>query len=276
MTKYNWDERHIITFPEKELALETKDLHVYYGQKEAIKGIDMQFEKNKITALIGPSGCGKSTFLRSLNRMNDTIDIAKVTGQILYQGVDVNASNINVYEMRKHIGMVFQRPNPFAKSIYRNITFAHERKGVRDKQTLDEIVETSLKQAGLWDQVKDDLHKSAFTLSGGQQQRIGIARAIAVKPEVILFDEPTSALDPELIGDVLDVMKELAQEGVTMVVVTHEMSFARDVATHVIFMEGGHIIEEGDPKEFFTRPKEERTKQFLTRIIPELNIDPVI
>ena len=137
MTKYNWDERHIITFPEKELALETKDLHVYYGQKEAIKGIDMQFEKNKITALIGPSGCGKSTFLRSLNRMNDTIDIAKVTGQILYQGVDVNASNINVYEMRKHIGMVFQRPNPFAKSIYRNITFAHERKGVRDKQTLD-------------------------------------------------------------------------------------------------------------------------------------------
>ena len=130
MTKYNWDERHIITFPEKELALEIKDLHVYYGQKEAIKGIDMQFEKNKITALIGPSGCGKSTFLRSLNRMNDTIDIAKVTGQILYQGVDVNASNINVYEMRKHIGMVFQRPNPFAKSIYRNITFAHERKGV--------------------------------------------------------------------------------------------------------------------------------------------------
>ena len=123
MTKYNWDERHIITFPEKKLALETKDLHVYYGQKEAINGIDMQFEKNKITALIGPSGCGKSTFLRSLNRMNDTIDVAKVTGQILYEGVDVNASNINVYEMRKHIGMVFQRPNPFAKSIYKNMTF---------------------------------------------------------------------------------------------------------------------------------------------------------
>ena len=124
MTKYNWNERHIITFPEEKLALATKDLHVYYGQKEAIKGIDMQFEKNKITALIGPSGCGKSTFLRSLNRMNDTIDIAKVTGQILYEGIDVNAKNINVYEMRKHIGMVFQRPNPFAKSIYKNITFA--------------------------------------------------------------------------------------------------------------------------------------------------------
>ena len=162
MADYNWNERHIITFPNEELALTTKDLHVYYGENEAIKGIDMQFEKNKITALIGPSGCGKSTFLRSLNRMNDTIDIAKVTGEILYEGIDVNAPNINVYEMRKHIGMVFQRPNPFAKSIYDNITFAHERAGVKDKKTLDEIVETSLRQAALWDQVKDDLHKSAL------------------------------------------------------------------------------------------------------------------
>ena len=177
MTKYNWDERHIITFPEKELALETKDLHVYYGQKEAIKGIDMQFEKNKITALIGPSGCGKSTFLRSLNRMNDTIDIAKVTGQILYQGVDVNASNINVYEMRKHIGMVFQRPNPFAKSIYRNITFAHERAGVKDKKVLDEIVETSLRQAALWDQVKDDLHKKLTSAERSYHDKIQLGRA---------------------------------------------------------------------------------------------------
>ena len=168
MTEYNWDERYIMSFEGKELALATKDLHVYYGSKEAIKGIDMQFEKNKITAFIGPSGCGKSTFLRSLNRMNDTIDIAKVTGQILYEGIDINRPEINVYEMRKHIGMVFQRPNPFAKSIYKNITFAHERAGVKDKKVLDAIVETSLKQAALWDQVKDDLHKSAFTLSGGQ------------------------------------------------------------------------------------------------------------
>lgn len=169
MTEYNWNERHIITFPEETLALATKDLHVYYGAKEAIKGIDMQFEKHKITALIGPSGCGKSTYLRSLNRMNDTIDIARVTGEILYQGIDVNRKDMNVYEIRKHLGMVFQRPNPFAKSIYKNITFAHERAGVKDKKVLDEIVETSLKQAALWDQVKDDLHKSAFTLSGGQQ-----------------------------------------------------------------------------------------------------------
>ncbi|MDY4511770.1 ATP-binding cassette domain-containing protein, partial [Streptococcus hyovaginalis] len=154
MSEYNWDERHIITFPEENLILSTNDLHVHYGKNEAIKGIDMQFEKNKITALIGPSGCGKSTFLRSLNRMNDTIDSAKVTGEIMYQGIDVNASEINVYEMRKHIGMVFQRPNPFAKSIYNNITFAHERAGVKDRKVLDEIVETSLKQVGLWDKVK--------------------------------------------------------------------------------------------------------------------------
>ena len=172
MTEYNWNEKHIITFPQEKVALETKDLHVYYGKKESIKGIDMQFEKNKITALIGPSGSGKSTYLRSLNRMNDTIDIASVTGEILYEGIDVNRPEINVYEMRKHIGMVFQRPNPFAKSIYRNITFAHERAGIKDKKVLDEIVETSLKQAALWDQVKDDLHKSALTLSGGQQQRL--------------------------------------------------------------------------------------------------------
>ena len=243
MTKYNWDERHIITFPEKELALETKDLHVYYGQKEAIKGIDMQFEKNKITALIGPSGCGKSTFLRSLNRMNDTIDIAKVTGQILYQGVDVNASNINVYEMRKHIGMVFQRPNPFAKSIYRNITFAHERKGVRDKQTLDEIVETSLKQAGLWGQVKDDLHKSAFTLSGGQQQRVAIARAVVANPKLILADEPTGNLDSKNGKEVMGLLSELNKEGTTIVMVTHSQHDA-GYADRVINLFDGQVVTE--------------------------------
>ena len=239
MTKYNWDERHIITFPEKELALETKDLHVYYGQKEAIKGIDMQFEKNKITALIGPSGCGKSTFLRSLNRMNDTIDIAKVTGQILYQGVDVNASNINVYEMRKHIGMVFQRPNPFAKSIYRNITFAHERKGVRDKQTLDEIVETSLKQAGLWDQVKDDLHKSAFTLSGGQQQRLCIARALLKKPKILILDDSTSAVDTKTDALIRKAFREEIPD-TTKLIIAQRISSVQD-ADRILVLDQGRI-----------------------------------
>ena len=263
MTKYNWDERHIITFPEKELALETRDLHVYYGQKEAIKGIDMQFEKNKITALIGPSGCGKSTFLRSLNRMNDTIDIAKVTGQILYQGVDVNASNINVYEMRKHIGMVFQRPNPFAKSIYRNITFAHERKGVRDKQTLDEIVETSLKQAGLWDQVKDDLHKSAFTLSGGQQQRLCIARTLAMHPDVILFDEPCSALDPISTLAIEELMQSVVKER-AIVIVTHNMEQASRVSNRTAFFYMGDMVECGQTDQIFQRPKDKRLNDYLT------------
>ena len=263
MTKYNWDERHIITFPEKELALETKDLHVYYGQKEAIKGIDMQFEKNKITALIGPSGCGKSTFLRSLNRMNDTIDIAKVTGQILYQGVDVNASNINVYEMRKHIGMVFQRPNPFAKSIYRNITFAHERKGVRDKQTLDEIVETSLKQAGLWDQVKDDLHKSAFTLSGGQQQRLCIARAIAVKPQILLMDEPAASLDPVATMQLEETMFEL-KEDYSIIIVTHNMQQAARASDYTAFFSLGDLIEYDETKKIFQDAALQSTSDYVS------------
>ena len=228
MSKYNWDEKHIITFPEEKVALSTKDLHVYYGKNESIKGVDMQFEKNKITALIGPSGSGKSTYLRSLNRMNDTIDIAKVTGQILYRGIDVNRPEINVYEMRKHIGMVFQRPNPFAKSIYRNITFAHERAGVKDKKVLDEIVETSLRQAALWDQVKDDLHKSALTLSGGQQQRVAIARSLVSEAPVILADEPTGNLDPKTAGDIVELLKSLAQKtGKCVIVVTHSKEVAQ-------------------------------------------------
>ena len=260
---HNWDERHIITFPEKELALETKDLHVYYGQKEAIKGIDMKFEKNKITALIGPSGCGKSTFLRSLNRMNDTIDIAKVTGQILYEGVDVNASNINVYEMRKHIGMVFQRPNPFAKSIYKNITFAHERKGVRDKQTLDEIVETSLKQAGLWDQVKDDLHKSAFTLSGGQQQRLCIARAIAVKPRILLMDEPAASLDPLATMQLEETMFEL-KENYSIIIVTHNMQQAARASDYTAFFYLGDLIEYDKTKKIFQDAALQSTSDYVS------------
>ena len=263
MTEYNWNERHIITFPEEKLALTTKNLHVYYGQKEAIKGIDMQFEKNKITALIGPSGCGKSTFLRSLNRMNDTIDIAKVTGQILYQGIDVNRPEINVYEMRKHIGMVFQRPNPFAKSIYRNITFAHERKGVRDKQTLDEIVETSLKQAGLWDQVKDDLHKSAFTLSGGQQQRLCIARAIAVKPQILLMDEPAASLDPVATMQLEETMFEL-KEDYSIIIVTHNMQQAARASDYTAFFYLGDLIEYDETKKIFQDAALQSTSDYVS------------
>lgn len=263
MTEYNWDERHIITFPENDVALSTKDLHVYYGGKEAIKGIDMQFERNKITAMIGPSGCGKSTFLRSLNRMNDTIDIAKVTGEILYQGIDVNKPEINVYEMRKHIGMVFQRPNPFAKSIYKNITFAYERAGVRDKQVLDEIVETSLKQASLWDQVKDDLHKSAFTLSGGQQQRLCIARAIAVKPEILLMDEPASNLDPIATMQLEETMFEL-KKNYTIIIVTHNMQQAARASDYTAFFYLGDLIEYDKTSEIFQNAKLRSTSDYVS------------
>ena len=263
MAEYNWNERHIITFPKEVVALETKDLHVYYGQKEAINGIDMQFEKNKITALIGPSGCGKSTFLRSLNRMNDTIDIAKVTGEILYEGIDVNASNINVYEMRKHIGMVFQRPNPFAKSIYHNIAFAYERAGVKDKKVLDEIVETSLKQAALWDQVKDDLHKSAFTLSGGQQQRLCIARAISVKPDILLMDEPASALDPIATMQLEETMFDL-KKNYTIVIVTHNMQQAARASDYTGFFYLGDLIEYNKTSNIFQHAKCQSTSDYVS------------
>ena len=263
MSKYNWDERHIITFPEEKVVLSTKDLHVYYGTNESIKGVDMQFEKNKITALIGPSGSGKSTYLRSLNRMNDTIDIARVTGEIWYEGIDVNRPDINVYEMRKHIGMVFQRPNPFAKSIYRNITFAHERKGVRDKQTLDEIVETSLKQAGLWDQVKDDLHKSAFTLSGGQQQRLCIARAIAVKPQILLMDEPAASLDPVATMQLEETMFEL-KEDYSIIIVTHNMQQAARASDYTAFFYLGDLIEYDETKKIFQDASLQSTNDYVS------------
>lgn len=263
MSEYNWNERHIITFPEEKQILSTKDLHVYYGNKEAIKGIDMQFEKNKITALIGPSGCGKSTFLRSLNRMNDTIDIAKVTGEINYQGIDVNAPEINVYEMRKHIGMVFQRPNPFAKSIYKNITFAHERAGVKDKKVLDEIVETSLKQAALWDQVKDNLHKSAFTLSGGQQQKLCIARAISVKPDILLMDEPASNLDPIATMQLEETMFDLKQN-YSIIIVTHNMQQAARASDYTAFFYLGDLIEYDKTKNIFQNATLKSTNDYVT------------
>lgn len=263
MVEYNWNERHIVTFPEENLALSTEDLHVYYGAKEAIKGIDMQFKKRKITALIGPSGCGKSTFLRSLNRMNDTIDIAKVTGKIMYEGIDVNSPRINVYEMRKHIGMVFQRPNPFAKSIYKNITFAYERAGVKDKNFLDEIVETSLKQAGLWEQAKDNLHKSAFTLSGGQQQRLCIARAIAVKPDVLLMDEPASALDPVATMQLEETMFELKKD-YSIIIVTHNMQQAARASDYTAFFYLGNLIEYDTTKNIFQNAKLQSTSDYVS------------
>lgn len=264
MKTYNLDDRHVIRLDEqKEIALHTEDLHVWYGQNEAIKGVDLQFEKNKITALIGPSGCGKSTYLRSLNRMNDSIANTKVTGKIMYRGVDINSPDVDVYEARKYIGMVFQRPNPFSKSIYENITFALKRHGLTDKQKLDEIVETSLKQAALWDQVKDNLNKSALALSGGQQQRLCIARAIAMKPDILLLDEPASALDPISTGTVEETLVHLKEE-FSIVIVTHNMQQAARISDYTAFFYMGNVIEYDKTRKIFTRPKIQATEDYVS------------
>lgn len=264
MKQYNLDDRHIITLEEeKNIILQTHDLHVYYGKNEAIKGVDLAFEKNKITALIGPSGCGKSTYLRSLNRMNDEIANTKITGQIMYNGVNVNSKEVDVYEMRKRIGMVFQRPNPFSKSIYENITFALKRHGEKDKKKLDEIVETSLKQAALWDQVKDSLDKSAHALSGGQQQRLCIARAIAMKPDILLLDEPASALDPISTGTVEETLVNLKDQ-YSIVIVTHNMQQAARISDYTAFFYLGHAIEYDNTRKIFTRPKTQATEDYVS------------
>ncbi|MGX7197193.1 phosphate ABC transporter ATP-binding protein PstB [Enterococcus olivae] len=263
MKEYSLDNRNIITMQDKEVILHTDDLHVFYGTNEAIKGVDLKFEKNKITALIGPSGCGKSTYLRSLNRMNDGIANTKITGKIMYKGVDVNSPDVDVFEMRKRIGMVFQRPNPFSKSIYENITFALKRHGEKDKKKLDEIVETSLKQAALWDQVKDSLHKSALALSGGQQQRLCIARAIAMKPDILLLDEPASALDPISTGKVEETLINL-KEDYSIVIVTHNMQQAARISDYTGFFYLGHAIEYDETTKIFTRPKIQATEDYVS------------
>jgi phosphate transport system ATP-binding protein len=260
---YSLDDRFIRTLPaEAELAISTDDLRVFYGDKEAVHGVSLPFERYKITSLIGPSGSGKSTFLRSLNRMNDTVAGSRVTGRINYRGLDLNGSNIDVYEMRRRIGMVFQRPNPFAKSIYDNITFAPRRFGEHDKQTLDELVETSLRSAALWDEVKDKLHKSAFALSGGQQQRLCIARAIAMQPDVLLMDEPASALDPISTAAVEETMLKL-KENYTIIIVTHNMQQAARISDYTAFFYSGQCLEFDETRRIFTRPKIKATDDYV-------------
>ena len=240
------------------------DLNLYYGQFHALKDISLNIQKKEITAFIGPSGCGKSTLLKSLNRMNDLVEGCVITGKVQLDGEDIYG-DMDVNLLRKRVGMVFQKPNPFPMSIYDNIAYGPRTHGIHSKEKLDDIVERALRNASIWDEVKDRLKKSALGMSGGQQQRLCIARALAVEPEVLLMDEPTSALDPELTAEVLKVIRQLASEHMTMVIVTHEMAFARDVADQLIFMDGGVIVEQGDPHQVIDHPKEERTKQFLTR-----------
>jgi phosphate transport system ATP-binding protein len=248
---------------QKQHILEAKGVHVYYGDMQALKDINMKIEKNSVTALIGPSGCGKSTFLRVFNRMNDYIDSFRMEGEVVMDGQDIYGKKIQVDELRKNIGMVFQKPNPFPKSIFENVAYGLKIQGIKDKEFLMERVEKSLKQAALWDEVKDDLKKSALALSGGQQQRLCIARALAVEPSVLLMDEPTSALDPISTAKVEELIHEL-KENYTIVIVTHNMQQASRVSDNTAFFYMGDLIEFGKTEEIFRNPKEERTQNYIT------------
>lgn len=248
---------------ETDVAIETRDLHVYYGKNHALKGISITFYKNEITALIGPSGCGKSTYLRSLNRMNDTIPTAKTTGHILLNGEDLNRPDIDVWALRKRVGMVFQRPNPFNKSIYENIAFAPRFHGIKKKSTLDDVVEEALRRAALWDEVKDRLHESAFALSGGQQQRLCIARALAIEPDVLLLDEPAAALDPISTAKIEELLLDLKKR-YTVIIVTHNMQQAARISDRTAFFYEGELIEYNPTHKLFTNPDKQATEDYVS------------
>ena len=239
-----------------------KDLDLYYGSHQALKKINMNIEKNEVTAFIGPSGCGKSTFLRTLNRMNDLIDDVKITGEVLIDGEDIYKSN-DVIALRTKVGMVFQKPNPFPMSIYDNIAYGPRIDGIKDRKKLDKIVEESLKSAAIWDEVKDRLKTSAMGLSGGQQQRLCIARTLAVSPEIILMDEPTSALDPISTSKVEELMDELKKQ-YTVVIVTHNMQQAGRIADKTAFFLTGEVVEFGKTDDIFYKPRDKRTEDYIT------------
>lgn len=244
-------------------AIEVEHLDFYYGTSQALFDIQLEVPTRQVMALIGPSGCGKSTFLRTLNRMNDLIEISRVTGKILVQGQSIYQAGYDVVELRKKVGMVFQRSNPFPKSIFDNIAYGPRIHGTRDKNRLGEIVESSLRKAALWDEVKDRLDQSALGLSGGQQQRLCIARALAIDPEIILMDEPASALDPRSTAAVEDLILEL-RDNYTIVIVTHNMQQASRVSDTTAFFYEGQLIEVGRTEDIFTHPQQKRTEDYIT------------
>ncbi|HIZ55376.1 MAG TPA: phosphate ABC transporter ATP-binding protein [Firmicutes bacterium] len=244
------------------VKISVKNLNLFYGNFQALKEINMSIQKNKITAFIGPSGCGKSTFLKTLNRMNDLVEGCKISGEILMDGVDIY-NNYDILDLRKRVGMVFQKPNPFPMSIYDNIAYGPRTHGIRKRKELDEIVETSLRQASVWDDVKDRLNSNALALSGGQQQRICIARAIAVKPEVLLMDEPTSALDPISTLKIEDLITEL-KKNYTIAIVTHNMQQASRVSDYTAFFLLGELVEFNETIKIFTIPENKKTEDYIT------------
>lgn len=247
----------------KNTVFNIKNLDLYYGSFQALKGIELEIEKNKVTALIGPSGCGKSTFLRCLNRMNDLIDACKIVGDVVYNGNDVYDRNYDVIGLRTNVGMVFQKPNPFPMSIFDNVAYGPRCQGLKDKIELGKIVEKSLKSAALWEEVKDRLKDSAMSLSGGQQQRLCIARAIAMEPEVILMDEPTSALDPIATLKIEELINDLKTK-YTIVIVTHSMQQAARISDQTAFFLMGELIENDSTDKIFTQPKNKKTEDYIT------------
>jgi phosphate transport system ATP-binding protein len=244
-------------------AFDLDDVGVQYGDVTALKGVNLTIPRNRITAFIGPSGCGKSTLLRSLNRMNDLVDSARLLGQIRLDGEDIYAPGVDVVELRRRVGMVFQKPNPFPKTIYENVAYGLRIQGVRKRSVLDEAVERSLRQAALWDEVKDRLESPAVELSGGQQQRLVIARAIAIEPEVILLDEPCSALDPVSTAKVESLMHELKKD-FTLVIVTHNMQQASRVSDYTAFLYLGELVEMGATDQIFLKPRQQATEDYIT------------
>ncbi len=240
-----------------------KDLCLWYGAAQALKNVSVDIEEHSITALIGPSGCGKSTFLKTLNRMNDLIPGVKITGEVCYRGEDIFAAGVDVNQLRKSIGMVFQKPNPFPMSIYDNIAYGPRTHGVRNRAKLDDIVEQSLRNAAIWDEVKDRLKKSALGLSGGQQQRLCIARALAVEPDVLLMDEPTSALDPISTSKIEELAMELKGR-YTIIIVTHNMQQALRISDSTAFFLLGDLIEYGNTQHLFEQPEDKRTEDYIT------------
>ncbi|ABZ84642.1 phosphate abc transporter, ATP-binding protein pstb [Heliomicrobium modesticaldum Ice1] len=243
--------------------ISAENVNLYYGDFQALRNITVAIGEGDVTALIGPSGCGKSTFLRCLNRMNDIIPSCRVEGKLMFEDTDIYHPDTDVVALRKRVGMVFQAPNPFPKTVYENVAYAPKLHGLKDKRKLDEIVETTLRQAALWDEVKDRLHKPALGLSGGQQQRLCIARALAIQPEVLLMDEPTSALDPISTLKIEELIRELKQH-YTIVIVTHNMQQAARISDKTAFFLVGDLVEFDDTEVIFTNPKDQRTEDYIT------------
>lgn len=247
----------------KKTIINVKDLDLFYGDFQALKKINMEIKENEITAFIGPSGCGKSTTLKCFNRMNDLVDDCKIKGLIEIDGKDINKKNVDVVSLRRNVGMVFQTPNPFSKSVYDNITYGPKIDGIKDKDELDAIVEKSLKAASVWDEVKDKLDRNALSFSGGQQQRICIARTLSVNPEIVLMDEPTSALDPISTASIEELLEDLRGK-YTIVIVTHNMQQAARISDRTAFFLTGDVIEMDETKKIFNDPKDKRTEDYIT------------